>query len=239
MSRLLLIRHGQASFHGNDYDQLSQRGRAQAQALGAWLLQAGERIDAVYVGTKRRQRQTHENVAQALAEAGRPLPPARVLPELDEVKFETIVRALVKERHADHEELQRLGRAYVATADPEEKPVAFTRLARAVAHVWLDETEPIEGSELWPEFRQRVLAGFEQIRAETGRGKTAAAFTSAGPISAMVQHALGCDSPTIIRMWWKLANASLTELLFTETELTLKVYNALPHLPDPRQWTYL
>lgn len=239
MSRLLLIRHGQASFHGNNYDQLSEVGHRQAQALADWLLQVDEQIDAVYVGTKRRQQETHAGVATKLASAGRSLPPVCVLPALDEVKFETIVRTLLKERHTDHEELQRLGREYLSVNDAEEKPRAFTRLAQAVAHVWLDETDPISGSELWPEFRQRVLAGCAKIRAEVGSGKTVAVFTSAGPISAIVQQALGCDSPTTIRMWWKLANASLTELLFTESQLTLKSYNALPHLPDPRQWTYL
>jgi broad specificity phosphatase PhoE len=43
--RLLAVRHGQASFEAEDYDQLSPLGQAQAQALGRWLGSHDPRLD--------------------------------------------------------------------------------------------------------------------------------------------------------------------------------------------------
>lgn len=239
MSRLLLVRHGQASFHGDDYDRLSPTGHDQARQLGLWMVRNGVRPDAVYVGTRRRQQETLQGLQAAFAEAGAPLPASRTMPELDEVKFEAIVRHFVKERNAEDAELQALGRAFVSEADPELKPRAFVRLAQAVCGLWLGEQESIPGAERWHDFRSRAVEGFAKIRREQRRGKTVLAVTSAGPISAFLQEALGCPPQTALALWWTLANASLTEFLYSETRLTLTTFNSLPHLPDPRAWTYL
>mgnify|MGYP006207489193 FL=1 len=58
MGTLYLVRHGQASFGADDYDQLSERGQAQSQRLGAYWRERGLRFDAVYTGTLRRHAQT-------------------------------------------------------------------------------------------------------------------------------------------------------------------------------------
>jgi broad specificity phosphatase PhoE len=58
VATLLLIRHGQASYGEADYDRLSARGVAQAEALGAYLKTL--RLDAVFHGPLRRQRETAE-----------------------------------------------------------------------------------------------------------------------------------------------------------------------------------
>ena len=45
MSRLFLVRHGQASFLSDDYDRLSPLGLEQSRRLGQHWLQAGIEID--------------------------------------------------------------------------------------------------------------------------------------------------------------------------------------------------
>ncbi len=50
MSRLFLIRHGQASFLSDNYDQLSETGESQAQALGEELTADNIVFDAVFCG---------------------------------------------------------------------------------------------------------------------------------------------------------------------------------------------
>ena len=47
MATLHLIRHGQANFSGEDYDELSPIGKEQAALTGAWLAQRGLRTLAV------------------------------------------------------------------------------------------------------------------------------------------------------------------------------------------------
>ena len=85
MSTLLLIRHGQASLHKSDYDQLSSLGEQQSQRLGRLLVERGVQLDALFMGPLRRHRQTTEQAVQAAIEAGVRLPPAVVVDELAEI----------------------------------------------------------------------------------------------------------------------------------------------------------
>ena len=64
MGNLYLVRHGQASFGADDYDQLSALGQRQAQRLGAYFQDKGLRFDAVLMGTLRRHAQTWEGIAE-------------------------------------------------------------------------------------------------------------------------------------------------------------------------------
>jgi broad specificity phosphatase PhoE len=54
MGNLYLVRHGQASFGADDYDQLSARGHQQSVRLGAYFAQQGLRFDALITGTLKR-----------------------------------------------------------------------------------------------------------------------------------------------------------------------------------------
>ena len=58
MSRIYVVRHGEASWHAEDYDQLTDKGHAQARAVGAELAARGIRPDVVVSGTLRRHRET-------------------------------------------------------------------------------------------------------------------------------------------------------------------------------------
>ena len=57
MGTLYLVRHGQASFGADDYDQLSALGRQQAVRLGEYWRGKGQHFDAVITGTLRRHAQ--------------------------------------------------------------------------------------------------------------------------------------------------------------------------------------
>ena len=56
MTVLYLIRHGQASFGAEDYDQLSELGRRQSVLLGTHLRQTQPPLDAIYAGSLRHQK---------------------------------------------------------------------------------------------------------------------------------------------------------------------------------------
>ena len=84
MSLLFLVRHAQASFHGDDYDQLSERGMEQSRRLGIHWAELSLSFDHVYVGPRRRHRQTLDAVAAVYRERGLNWPEPVELPELDE-----------------------------------------------------------------------------------------------------------------------------------------------------------
>ena len=78
MARLLLVRHGQASYGEVDYDRLSTRGKEQARAIGTHLSRST--IDALYSGPLRRQTET----AAFAREAAPGLPEPATVAELAE-----------------------------------------------------------------------------------------------------------------------------------------------------------
>ena len=71
MGTLYLVRHGQASFGADDYDNLSTLGRQQSVRLGEYWRAKGMTFDAVLVGTLKRQAQTLDGCWKAWA----PRPP--------------------------------------------------------------------------------------------------------------------------------------------------------------------
>ena len=58
MGTLYLVRHGQASFGAQDYDQLSELGQRQSQRLGEYFQHKGLRFGQVLTGTLKRHQQT-------------------------------------------------------------------------------------------------------------------------------------------------------------------------------------
>ena len=69
MGTLYLVRHGQASFGAEDYDQLSALGHGQCVKLGEYWRARGLRFDAVLTGSLRRHAQSFAGIAEGLAEA--------------------------------------------------------------------------------------------------------------------------------------------------------------------------
>ena len=68
MTLVLVVRHGQASFGADDYDQLSPLGRRQAVRLGEYFRAKGMRFEAALVGTLNRHAQTFDGIAEGLRE---------------------------------------------------------------------------------------------------------------------------------------------------------------------------
>ena len=63
MGQLYLVRHGQASFGADDYDQLSELGQRQSRRLGEHWAERGVVFDAVITGTLKRHAQTWAGIA--------------------------------------------------------------------------------------------------------------------------------------------------------------------------------
>ncbi|MEN9551557.1 MAG: phosphoglycerate mutase, partial [Pseudomonadota bacterium] len=93
MGQLTLVRHGQASFGADDYDQLSELGQRQSIRLGAYWKQTSEHtpdtlsFDAVLIGSLKRHRQTWEGIAQGASLQMTP----EVWPELNEYDSHALI----------------------------------------------------------------------------------------------------------------------------------------------------
>ncbi len=237
MSLLILVRHGQASFGGPAYDQLSALGEGQALALGhAWAAQE-LRFDRVYVGPLRRHRQTHDAAAAAYREHGLHWPDPVLLPQLDEhhgmavleqrlpllIVHDPTVRDLVARHQAGDKEASR----------------TYLKLFQQTTQQWARGELDVADLEPWMGFRERVAAAIEQIVGENGGGKTVAAFTSGGVVAAAVGLALNLNDEQIMALSWVVRNVSSTEFLFSTGRWSLHTFNATPPFTRVDLLTYV
>lgn len=237
MSFLFLVRHGQASFDGDDYDQLSVRGVEQSRQLGLHWAGLNLIFDHVYVGPRRRHRQTLDAVAAVYRERGLNWPQPVELPELDEhagqnvlsrslpdlMQRDPIIREMKEKLHEDSDTAQR----------------DYLRLFQKVTRMWVRRELNLPDLEAWHEFRARVNQGMAKITGASGSKKNVVAFTSGGPTAAAMGFALGIDDEKTLELSWVVRNAAYTEFLFSRGRFSLVTFNAVPHLADRELLTFI
>jgi broad specificity phosphatase PhoE len=220
MSVIYLIRHGQASFGTDNYDQLSALGREQSALLGSYFAALGEPIHGIYSGTLERQRETAQLVAAALAPHA---PPLSVEPAFDEYESESILRAFAASQ--TQAQLAEAGWPGLHT-DRRRFQFFLERAARA----WVDAQIVAEGLLPWRDFHGRIIVAIEKIMRAEGRGKTLIVSTSGGVIGTIVAHVLGLANHIGIELNWAVHNASITRLIYSADKVSLSMFNGLPHL---------
>jgi broad specificity phosphatase PhoE len=238
MSTLALVRHGQASFFADNYDQLSPAGEEQARLLGEYWVRRGVRFDEVYTGPRVRQIETAALAGEAFAKAGLPWPEPRFLEELDEHQVDRLIKLSIDEIIKEHRHIEPLHAAYRAALAPRDRHRTFQLMFEQVVMLWVQEKIGADGVESWPAFKARVRAGLERITDGDARGRSVAAFTSVGAITVSLQTSLGCGDRAAFDLGWRLRNASVTDFVFTRGRLTVDSFNALAHLEDPALWTF-
>ena len=211
MGTLYLVRHGQASFGADDYDQLSPLGLQQAQRLGAHWLAQGQRFDTVLMGTLRRHAQTLDGIAQGLPG----LPAPQVLPSLDEYDSLALIRAI----HT--EPLQKPN-------TPELYRHHFRLLCDAIAQ-WMAGVISPQGMPSWEDFSLGVRRVLEQVRRDHA-DQNVLLVSSGGPISTAVGEVLGTAPEVTIALNMRIRNSAVTEFSVSPKRLMLQTFNTLPHL---------
>jgi broad specificity phosphatase PhoE len=220
MSVIYLIRHGQASFGTDNYDQLSAVGREQSAILGSYFAALGEPIDRIYSGTLDRQRATAQLIAGALAPHS---PPLRVEPAFDEYDSESILNAFAAS--LPPAQLEQAGWPGLH-ADRRRFQFFLERAARA----WVEAQVEAAGLLPWRSFHGRIIAAIENIMRTEGRSKTLLISTSGGVIGTIVAHVLGLANHVGIELNWAVHNASITRLIYNADKVSLSMFNGLPHL---------
>jgi broad specificity phosphatase PhoE len=238
MSVLYLVRHGKAAdFAAGDYDQLAPVGEEQARRLAAhWTARAPLLPDAVFVGPRKRQAQTHDIVRRAYVARELAWPDPVVLEELDEHDgFSVVLRAMPEVARSDDVVARLL--AKMATGAKPTNDEALETFRRVVRR-WVRGEVSHDAVESWTAFRARVASALEHMRA-VGRKKTIVAFTSAGAIAAAVGHALGVGDEKVLDLSWSLLNGSVTELAFSDAGWGLSRFNTTSHLDDSGLITFV
>ena len=219
MGTLYLVRHGQASFGADDYDQLSDLGQRQSVRLGEYLASRGVTFDAVYTGTLRRQVQTWAGIAEGAG--GLALEPV-LWPGLNEYDSHAVIGAIypLPLKKPDTPELYR----------------HHFRLLRDGLAQWMAGVVSPKGMPTYEEFVHGVTSALDHIRkSHTGN---VLLVSSGGPIATAVGHILGTPPEKTIELNMRIRNSALTEFAFNPKRHMLLTYNTLPHLDhaDYRDW---
>jgi broad specificity phosphatase PhoE len=220
-----LVRHGQASLFGRDYDRLSDLGLKQSRTVGETLAARGVVPALVVRGNLERHRQTAET---AIAAAGWDAP-VHVDPLWAEIDHVDIIGAL-RPTYTSHAIMVD---DLLTRPEPER---AFRSIFDDALQVWL--TGGASYIETHLEFRDRVDAALGSVVGRLGRGGAAVVFSSGGPIAGVVASTLGLDTAGWLRMSRLVVNASVTKLVVGESGITLLSFNEHAHVEARDQVTY-
>jgi len=213
MATLYLVRHGQASFGADDYDQLSELGLRQSQQLGRYFAAKSVVFDAVYTGSLRRHTQTLAGISKGMQTALTPT----VWPGLNEYDSEAVIAAVHPEPLA-------------RPITPELYRHHFKLLRVGLTQWMLGKTQPAKLPS-WPEFQQGVVDALTHIR-QSG-AQNVLLVSSGGPIACAIGHVLATPPAATVELNMRLRNTAVSEFAFTPKRHTLQTYNTLAHLDAP------
>ena len=150
MANLLIIRHGQASFGADNYDQLSPLGQRQADLTGEFLRQMGTRFSAAYSGDLSRQRETGQRVLDQLEDA----PDLVIDPRFNEVQTDEqidVMMPILIERDPRFADL-------VTAMNTDTK--SFQKIIETVFNYWVSPECDIGGIQSWADYSGGVVSAF-------------------------------------------------------------------------------
>ena len=238
MGHLALVRHAQASLFSANYDQLSDRGREQAAALGRYWRETGRgpaRVTRWLTGPAQRHIDTAA-LCRAERFAAQPddWPAAEVHDAFDEHDAFAMIKKGMPQLMELEPDLADLARAAQSEPDPAKRSGAWQKAFEVIMARWLDDEVHAEGVESWPEFEARVLGGIDTIlreASESGGKQRIVLFTSVGPTAVFLRRALRLAPLDAFRTAWRQRNASRSDFLFRGDALTLDSFNRVEHLP--------
>jgi broad specificity phosphatase PhoE len=237
MSHIILVRHGQASFLEENYDQLCANGEAQSRLLGEYWSRRGVLLGAAYSGPRIRQQATARIVGDAYRSASLDFPGTVVMNEFDEYQAETVLSKCLPQLLPANAEIAELHRAY-RDSESGERRKTFQKLFETVISKWVAGEVTAPGIESWQDFCLRVERGLAQVVRGTSPAATAVVFTSAGPIAVAIRRALHLSAEDTLQLTWMSRNASFSSFLASGERFTLSTFNAHPHLDGNGLLTY-
>ena len=215
MGTLYLVRHGQASFGADNYDQLSARGMQQSVRLGAYFVQKGIAFEATLTGTLQRQIQT----LVGICEGAQSTTQALTFPGLNEYDSAAVIEAIHPHQ--------------LEKPDTPELYRHHFRLLRDGLTQWMNGVVSPRGMPTYRQFVDDIAAVLDHVR-KTFEGNVLL-VSSGGPIATAVGQVLGTTPETTIEMNLRIRNSAVTEFVFNPKRYSLLTFNTLPHL-DAEQY---
>ncbi|WP_313035840.1 histidine phosphatase family protein [Acinetobacter sp.] len=216
MTTIYLIRHGQASFGAESYDQLSPNGELQAKLLGQYFDQILKEAPYVVSGSMQRHQQT-----ASLA--------------LEQCFLEAEIQTDSAWNEFNHQQVfakyePRFNEPHLLKQDvaKEDNPRAYlAKIFAGAIERWTGGDYHHEYDESWPHFKNRVESALQDLCDELAKSKPryAVVFTSGGVISVAAGKILGLCPNKTFALNWAIANTSMTTLRLVGNEPQLLSLN--------------
>ncbi len=220
MASIYFIRHGQASFGSDNYDQLSPLGQRQADLSGEYFGKIGQTFDAAFSGDLSRQRETGERVLAGCA----PGMALQVDSRFNEIDNDDQVKKLLPVLTARDEKLAAIAeRGFKSSKD-------YQKIIDAVFNAWVSPDCPEVGLVPWSQFRDDVYDAVRNIVVSVGSGKDTAVFSSGGTIATAVGLVLGVHSSGFYQFYEPMMNCSITRMIYSSARISLSNFNDVSHL---------
>lgn len=227
MSELVLVRHGQASFGADSYDQLSPSGFEQVRLLSRHWQELGQTFHHLYAGSLQRQQETARELLHHVEESARDI---TVEPAFNEYNGEPLIAIYLRE-HAEKEGFP----AGLRLPIREER--LYQKVFEAATSKWIRD-ELTRGSEdhefeSWRDFQARVHSAIDALMARHQNGSRVLISTSGGVIALALQRVLGFPDEQVIATNWMVHNSSVTRIRYGNGKISLTLFNNLAHLEKP------
>ena len=212
MTTIYLVRHGQASFGKEDYDNLSEIGLKQAFLLGQYFKTLNLNFDKIFVGTLKRQIQTYKQIIKSYDT----VIDYESTPLLNEYDVKSVLMGFVNGRSLTKDELH-------------DKKTHFNLLRNAVT-AWSENKVFNDISETWNEFDVRAQKFLNIINKNKYKSKSILVVSSGGTISMILKQILSLPSSQFVNFHFQIFNSSLTKIIINEFGMSLSLFNSIAHL---------
>ncbi|MCG7299790.1 histidine phosphatase family protein [Brevibacterium ravenspurgense] len=202
MPTIFLVRHGQASFGRPVYDRLSEAGRKQSTALGAFFRNhVGGKPARIIAGSLERQSDTAQLTR---SEAG----------------WQTGVTTDERWNEYDSDSMVQLGDSQ---GDPSSS-TDYQRIIEAGMRLWATEDQHRSA---YREFASRTDEALSELAALPG---TSIVFSSAGVISHLATSLIDGTTETWVKLCRVAANTGVTTVAAGRQGINLVSFNQTSHL---------
>ncbi|OJJ18340.1 hypothetical protein BKI52_26340 [marine bacterium AO1-C] len=236
MATLYLIRHGQASFMKNNYDQLSELGATQAQHLGTYLAQRGLQFDIAWMGALERHKATYSNLVETYNQQ-QSFPEIITDAAFNEHQGAEIFNKLLP-KLIEAEPALKSAMVHKGKDDPEVRK-GILKLFFQSLKKWAKGKLYLDGYESFVDFKTRCQQGYQTLIDGMEGKKSGILISSGGTIGVLTGILLGISDEKMMELNWQVINTSITEFQYNKGQFFLKSFNGLPHLTEKKLITYV
>lgn len=211
MADLYLVRHAQASFGQDNYDQLSELGYQQGVWLGEYFAEREIAFDRLITGSLQRHKQTMEGIAKSQSNN------LTVESHLgfNEFDFKSLLEA-----YAVNHDLSQL--------DPANSREIYHYLKLSMMAWANGELDQSLLPESWDEFNHRVSEALDY--ACSNDGEKVLVVSSGGAISMALSHIMNFGAETLINLNLQSRNTGVTQCYYNKDVRRVSSFNNVPHL---------